>query len=194
MPALGAALLRQSGKECSKSDSTFLLGLHRICESWSCQVIDAWICAPCVQLVLCPHKQLEQCRQAWLLFLQLTSRRRHCRHQCLAIRALVCSLCLFMSSVQAQRLTQGKVYSFDSKDTLNTASGQMLSRCKPHLGVHISHFNPLLNNLMVSMMFWAIMCIAWADALPGMRTGAETTRNEACEHRSVNTPDTDCSE
>ena len=137
MPALGAALLRQSGKECSKSDSTFLLGLHRICESWSCQVIDAWICAPCVQLVLCPHKQLEQGRQAWLLFLSVIKWRRHCRHQSLAITALVCSLCLFMHSIQAHRLTWGKVHSFDSKDTLNTASRQMLSRGTPHFGAHI---------------------------------------------------------
>ncbi len=64
-----AQLLQQSGKVSSTADSTLLLGLHWICESWSCQIIDAGICAPCVQLVLCPHKQFEQGRQAWLFFL-----------------------------------------------------------------------------------------------------------------------------
>ena len=88
--------------------------------------------------------------------------------------ALVCSLCLSMNDVQAHRLTWGEVHSFDNKDTLHTASGQTLSKGTPDLGAHISQLNPLLDNLMVSMMVPAMVCTAWANALPGIRPDAES--------------------
>ena len=54
MPALGAALLRQSGKECSKSDSTFLpghlpgsvrVGAARSLMRGYVHLVSSWFCA-----------------------------------------------------------------------------------------------------------------------------------------------------